>query len=112
MLPEIGAEELESLRRRGWRGGWITPHRAFVKLQLRPWNVASDLLLVAGFCTAWLLLLGSVGRFWAAVFTFWARQMKLPSEVVMVPQHWARIRFAIPYLKMSAGAADPWTWWI
>jgi hypothetical protein len=110
--PAIQPQELESLRCRGWRGGWIAPHRAFVRLRIRPWNVASGLLLAISFCAAWLLLLASAGRLWAAIFSFWARQMGLPSGVVMVPQHWAGIRFALPYLNLRAGAADPVTWWV
>jgi len=110
--PSIKPEELENLRFRGWRGDWITPHRAFVRLRLHPWDVAGSVLLIISFCTAWLLMLGSIGRMWAAIFSFWARQIGLPSDVTMVAQHWARIKFALPYLNVRAGAADPVTWWI
>ena len=110
--PAIQPEELESLRYRGWRGGWITPHRAFVRQRVRPWEVISGLALVIGFCTAWLMLLNQAGRMWAAIFNFWARQMALPNHVVMVQQHWAGIHFGLPYLNVRAGAADPITFWV
>src|SRR5689334_19314237 len=62
--PSIDPQELESLRFRGWRGGWITPHRAFARVSIRPFDLAASLLLVVAFCIAWLLLLARVGRLW------------------------------------------------
>ncbi len=39
--------------------------------------------------------------------------MRFQAQVVMVPQQWFRpVHFALPFVSVSAGPPDPWTWWI
>jgi hypothetical protein len=109
-----GAErDSELLRRRGWRGGLILPHRAFARLPLRRTDIASSLTLAVVLTAGWIVLLPAVGRIWGGIFAFWAQIMQFHAQVVMVPQQWFRpVHFALPFVSVSAGSPDPWTWWI
>jgi hypothetical protein len=104
---------LEAIRRRGWRGGIITPHRAFVRLRLTPARVAESIGLTVVGTATWIALLPFVGRFWGDIFSFWGTHLDLKSNVILVPQGWgAHLRFALPCFGLSAGAASGLAWWI
>jgi hypothetical protein len=105
--------KLESIRRSGWRGGVIAPHRAFVRLRLTPARVAESVGLTAFGTAAWIALLPAVGRFWGHIFAFWGAHLGLKSNVILVPQGWGKhLHFALPCFGLSAGAASGWAWWI
>jgi hypothetical protein len=104
---------LEAIRRRGWRGGVITPHRAFIRIRLKPARVAESVGLVVVGTASWIALLPAIGRFWGDIFTFWSAHLGLKSAVLLVPQGWgSHIHFALPCFGLSAGAASGLAWWI
>ncbi len=101
------------MRNRGWRGGLILPHRAFARLPLKRSDLAASLALVISASVGWILLLPAAGKFWGDILRFWAHAMNFQAQVVMVPQPWFRpVHFALPFVSVSAGPPDPWTWWI
>jgi hypothetical protein len=104
---------LESIRRRGWRGGLISPHRAFVRLRLTPRRIIENVGLGLVGTAGWILLLPLVGRFWILIFTFWGKQLSLNSAVLYAPQGWgAHIHFFLPCFGIAAGPAGGMIWWI
>lgn len=104
---------LEAMRYRGWRGGLITPHRAFARLHLQWRELVVTVALVLSLSALWLALLPSVGRFWEGIFRYWTRTLSFNASVMMAPQHWGHhIHFSLPYVAMASGASDPYTWWI
>jgi hypothetical protein len=104
---------LETIRRRGWRGGLITPQRAFVRLRLRPWRIAESIALAAVGTGCWIAALPAVGRLWAGIFAFWSHHLDLRSEVTLVPQGWGNhIHFDLPCFGLPAGTASGPTWWV
>jgi hypothetical protein len=104
---------LEAIRRRGWRGGTITPHRAFVRLRLTPARIVESVGLTAVGTASWIVLLPAIGRFWGQIFAFWGARLGLKSNVILVPQGWgSHLHFALPCFGLSAGPASGLTWWI
>ncbi len=105
--------ELEAIRVRGWRGGLITPHRAFVRLQLRPRQIVESVALALLGTASWIALLPVVGRFWGHILVFWGAHLGLKSDVILIPQGWGRyIHFALPCFGLAAGPASGTAWWI
>lgn len=103
----------DEIRQRGWRGGLITPHRAFVRLHLGLRQVAESVILGCGGTAAWIVMLPAVGRLWGHILAFWGRQLGLKSDVILVPQGWgSHIHFALPCFGLSAGPATGTAWWI
>jgi len=101
-----------ALRDRGWRGGLITPHRAFVRLRLGPLRVVESVGLALAGSAVWLTLLPRVGRFWGRIFAFWGARLGLGSDVLLIPQGWGRhIHFVLPCFAMAAGPASGTAWW-
>ena len=104
---------LEAMRHRGWRGGLITPHRAFVRLRLGPRQIVESVVLAFAGTAAWIAVLPTIGRFWGNILAFWGKQLGLKSAVILVPQGWGRhIHFALPCFGLSAGPASGEAWWI
>lgn len=104
---------INELRYRGWRGGIITPHRAFIYLPIRLVDVIGGILLAAALSLGWIKALPLVGKFWGHIFAFWTKALKLEGTVVTAPQHWGpHVRFALPYVNIAAGALNPLTWWL
>lgn len=104
---------IETIRRRGWRGGLIAPHRAFVRLRLGPRQIMESAALALLGSGAWIAALPLVGRFWARIFAFWSAQLDLKSEVTLVPQTWGSyIHFVLPAFGLAAGPPTLTTWWI
>jgi hypothetical protein len=107
------AAALDGMRHRGWRGGLIKPHRAFIRLQVGPWRIAESAGLAFLGTGLWIAALPAVGRLWGRIFAFWGKHLGLRSEVVLVPQGWGRhIHFALPCFGLAAGPASGTTWWI
>ena len=104
---------LEGMRRRGWRGGLITPHRAFVRLRIGPYRIAESLVLALAGTAGWIAVLPAVGRLWGRIFAFWGAQLALKSDVILVQQGWgSHIHFALPCFGLAAGPASGTAWWI
>jgi hypothetical protein len=105
-------QQIYDLRRRGWRGGIITPHRAFARLHLRASDFVVCLVSVLGITGAWLLALPFVGEFWFHIFRFWHRVLALEGSVARAPQQWGPLHFSVPTVLVSAGPPDSLSWWI
>jgi hypothetical protein len=104
---------LHSARHRGWRGGLISPHRAFVRLRLTPSRVIESLALASCGSITWIFALPVVGRFWGHIFAFWSHALGFNAEVTMVPQGWgSHIHFALPCFGLVAGPASGTYWYI
>lgn len=104
---------VEEIRHRGWRGGRITPHRAFVRLRLGPRRVVETVVLALLGTGSWIVALPAVGRFWGHILEFWGQHLGLKSDVILVPQGWgSHIRFALPCFGLAAGPVSGTTWWI
>lgn len=105
--------DLEAIRHRGWRGGVITPHRAFVRLRLTPRRVVESATIALLGTVSWIALLPTVGRFWGHILAFWGARLELKSEVILVPQGWgSHIHFALPCFGLAAGPPSGTAWWI
>lgn len=107
------SHDLELIRHRGWRGGLIAPHRAFVRLHIGPRRVAEAVTLATLGIASWIAILPLVGRFWEQIFSFWGSALGLRSQVLMAPQGWGKhIQFSLPCFSLSAGPASGMAWWI
>ena len=105
--------ELELLSHRGWRGNYITPHRAFARLHIGPQRIAETIALAAAGTISWILVLPAVGRLWAHLFTFWGSALGFKGDILLVPQGWgSHIHFALPCFAIAAGPASGLAWWI
>lgn len=110
---EISDAQIQELRHRGWRGGRITPHRAFARLEFTRRDLAATLASVLGASLIWLVSLRFVGEFWFLVFRFWHRMLGLEGSVARAPQQWGPLHFSIPTVVLiSAGPPDALSWWI
>ena len=107
------APELQAIRDRGWRGGYIRPHRAFARMQLHPLRIIETVSLGGLGLLGWIAVLPEVAHLWARIFAFWATELGLNSEVTLVPQVWgSHVRFALPTFGLAAGPATGDGWWI
>jgi hypothetical protein len=105
-------EELNRLRYRGHRGGFIPKHRAllFSPFDASKWSTAA--LLMVGFLVVWYLLLDLVTRFWGAVLDFWASVLGFGGVVGMIHYRlFGLIPFSVPDLYVPAGLPGTGTWW-
>ena len=104
---------LETIRHRGWRGGLISPHRAFIRLRLGPRRIIESGTIAIVGTALWIALLPTVGRLWAHIFAFWGRYLALKSDVMLIPQGWgSHIQFTLPCFGLAAGPASGTIWWI
>jgi hypothetical protein len=112
-VPGPLPERLEVLRRTGWRGGYIAPHRAFARFHISAKDIVAATLLAVSLTWGWILVLPLATQFWAQVVRFWARALPLEGQVLMAPQHWgSHIHFFLPFLNRAAGPVSPEAWWI
>jgi hypothetical protein len=110
--PAVTDEQIQSIRMRGWRGGIITPHRAFARLDFGIRDFWLTLIAVSAITGGWLLSLPAVGEFWFRVFRFWHQALGLQGSVARAPQHWGPLHFSMPTVLISAGPSDMITWWV
>jgi uncharacterized membrane protein len=104
---------MQKLRHRGWRGGTITPHRAFARLHIGLKEILLCAALIYSLSFGWIKALPFVGNLWGRIFAYWAKSLNLEGSLMVAPQHWGEhIRFSLPLLNMAAGPVDPQTWWI
>ena len=102
---------LDATRRRGWRGGIIAPHRAFVRMRLGPRRIAVSAALALLGTACWIAALPVVGRFWGLILGYWGGMLGLKSAVILVPQGWgSHIHFALPCFGLAAGPASGTAW--
>lgn len=105
--------ELVRLRKYGWAGGRIPPHRALRVLPVPPRKLVPAMLVAIVFFAAWLLLLGSVARLWGGLIDFaWREYLRLGGVVSAVRyDFYGLLSFDVPYLSFSAGLPSGGEWW-
>lgn len=109
--PALTPQRLRDLRYRGWRGGIITPHRAFARLHFDFKGLVITSACVFAITAMWFLSLPLVGELWFRIFRFWHRALGLESSVARAPQHWGPLHFSIPTVLIAAGPPGAVTWW-
>ena len=110
--PAFTPERLCDLRHRGWRGGIITLHRAFAKVQFDTNDFATTVACVLAITLGWFLSLRAIGEFWFRIFRFWHHALGLEGSVARAPQHWGPLHFSIPTVLVAAGPPGMVTWWV
>ena len=108
----LSDEQIQSIRRRGWRGGIIAPHRAFASIHFSARDFTVTSASVAAITAAWMLSLKFVGEFWFHVFRFWHHLLGLEGSVARAPQQWGPLHFSLPTVLVAAGPPDVFSWWI
>jgi hypothetical protein len=99
--------EIEDLRYRGARGGYIVRHRAMLTSR-RGWGkalsgAATSLALFFG----WLYALRWVSELWAGVLGFWNDALGLGGSVALVRYHLGAVySFEAPYLAVASVAPN------
>lgn len=116
-VPEASEEalrrELERLRHRGFRGGWIVQHRGLLVSPIHPGKQAAAWLLVILVLLAWYLAQPAVVAFWTGAMDFWQQGLGLGGYVTVLHYRLLdMIPLAVPYLGVSAGLPGPWAWWL
>ncbi len=111
-LPGVSPDVVRELRHRGWRGGWISPHRAFAYLPITITDAFTCATLVFSLTLGWVHMLKYVSRFWEWIFRYWNHALGLDATVFSATEHWGSFYFSLPYLNLPAGPPDPHTWWI
>src|SRR5438270_1006772 len=109
--PALTDAQIQDLRHRGWRGGIITPHRAFAHLHFGMKDFCVSLASVIGLTAVWLWSLRYVGELWFHIFRFWHHFLRLEGSVARAPQAWVPVHFSVPTVLISAGPPDVVTWW-
>lgn len=103
--------EIARLREHGWEGGYILPHRAFRKLDVRTREIVSGAALLVAGLAGWVALLPKVARFWERLLAFWIQGLNLGWPVYLldgtVLGHWS---VSVPYLPINAGPASGGAW--
>jgi len=100
-----------TLRTRGHRGGEIRMHRGIISFRVTKTDVVHAVVLAAGLSFLWVRSLPAVCRLWFAMFSYWARTLKLEATVSMMPQHWSNvINFSLPFVGVQAGTISPKIW--
>lgn len=105
-------KRIQEIRHRGWRGGLISPHRAFARLRFSRADFGVTLVSFLAITVGWLLSLQFIGEFWFGVFHFWHHALGLEGSVARAPQQWGPLHFSIPTVLVSAGPPDALSWWI
>ncbi|MBN2171751.1 MAG: hypothetical protein JW819_10585 [Candidatus Krumholzibacteriota bacterium] len=105
--------QLEQLRRRGWAGGLISPHRAMLTLRLRPRHVVGAALVALLLSGGWVLIMNRVSGLWLQIMEFWRGVIGLPGYMTMVHypvgDHW---HLAVPRLICGALPLTTERWWL
>jgi hypothetical protein len=99
--------EIEDLRHRGVKGGYILNHRALLTSR-RGWSKAlSSVATSAVLFFAWLYAVKWVSAFWADVLSFWNEALGMGGYVTMIVYELGNIySFSVPYFHVSSPAPD------
>jgi hypothetical protein len=105
--------QLQILRFLGYKGGFISRHRALLSSPLDAAKVASAAGLAAAFSALWYLALDRVTAFWGWVLSFWASALAIGGVQGATEYALAGvIRFRIPALQVGAALPTPFVWWL
>jgi hypothetical protein len=102
----------EVMRFRGYRGGFISPHRALLFSPMNPRKIVSSTLLVAVWLGIYYIALDWIAGFWNGVIWFWADALGIAERTGTVGYELWGIFFNVPYLQAAAGLPTTLLWWI
>jgi hypothetical protein len=99
--------QIEDLRHRGHRGGYILDHRALLTSR-RGWaKVLMSAALTVVLFAVWLLTMGHVSGLWARVLSFWNDALGMGGYVTLIHYQIAGVyQFEVPYFHVTSGAPD------
>lgn len=99
--------QIEDLRLRGARGGYIVRHRSMLTSR-RGWRKAlSGAAMSLALFVGWLYALRWVSDLWAHVLSFWSEALGLGGAVTLIRYQLGRVySFEAPYLAVSSAAPD------
>jgi len=103
---------LDLEERSGFRGGFISNHRALLSSPLDRPKLLQALALMAAFVVIWYLLLPIVSWFWGTTMLTAAETLKLVGAVNR-PEHYTLagiLSFDVPALYVPAGLPPRWVW--
>lgn len=104
--------ELEAARHRGFRGGFISTHRALLFSRFGPGKLRRAAVLTVLALGSWFVALPWVSKFWGATLLFWAEVLGLLGATNLPEQYelGAVLRFEAPYLYVLAGPPTLQLW--
>lgn len=103
---------IAKLRRQGWGGGDIAPHRALRTSPVRLRALVPAGLLALAFFVGYLLLLDHVSRLWAALLELGRGYVGLPGYVTQVRYDFYGLwQFSVPFLHFGSGLPGSGPWW-
>ena len=102
----------EAMRFRGYRGGFISRHRALLFSPMNPTKIFSSALLVAASLGIYYIALHWIAGFWNGVIWFWTDALSIAERTGMVGYELWGISFNVPYLQATAGLPTTLLWWI
>lgn len=99
--------QIEDLRRRGHRGGYIVDHRSLLTSR-RGWaKVVMGTALTVIFFGSWLMAVNSVSDFWARVLVFWDEALGMGGYVTLIHYQIGDVyEFRVPYFHVTSAAPD------
>jgi hypothetical protein len=99
--------EIEDLRYRGHRGGYILNHRALLTSRRGRWKWGTCVVLSLGLFLGWLYAVRWVTPFWADIMRFWNDALGMGGYVTLIHYQLANIYdFKVPYLHVTSAAPD------
>ena len=105
--------ELERLRYRGYKGGFISRHRALLVSPLDRRKIGTAVLLLVSSLVLWYALLDGVASFWSVVLDFWGSVLAIGGVAGAVHYDLAGvIHFSIPNFQVPSALPTPFLWWV
>jgi YaiO family outer membrane protein len=103
----ISAPNIDDLRHRGHRGGYILEHRALLTSRWGGDKLLAAAGLSVGLLLAWLFTMKWVSLLWAEVLSFWSEVLGMRAYVTTVHYRFGDVfGFAAPYLHFRSPVPD------
>ncbi len=100
-------DEIEDMRHRGARGGYIVKHRAMITSRRGRMKILSSLATSLVLFSFWLYALRWVSVIWANVLSFWNDVLGMGGYVTLIHYQLGTIyTFKAPYLHVASSAPD------
>lgn len=108
---DLDDDRFERARRRGYGGGLIPEHRAFVTLPRSAAGLAAGTLMVVMFTAGWALALQPLGRGYVALYSRVVPLLDPGARVAAATLHpFGPVRFPLPYVEAVATPPTPAQW--